>query len=290
MTGGTAEAEVFEQHRRHLIGVAYRITGSWTDAEDIAQDVWLRWADAHSDVHRPGKWLLRVTVRASVDRLRRQKRRRETYLGPWLPEPVSLAPDPEDTAELRETLTLGMLLVLESLSPLERAVFVLREAFAWDYEDIAEALGRSSAAVRQLASRAHQHVEEARPRFAADERHAAKSTERFLRACLDGNVEDLLRVLSPDVVMLSDGGGEAPAPKRPLVGASEIISFLAGLDRKAVFADAGFTLGPINTRPGIITSAHGQVLSAMTFDHDKSGRIVAIYVVSAPSKLTHISR
>jgi RNA polymerase sigma factor (sigma-70 family) len=170
MTSGTAETEIFEQHRRQVTGVAYRITGSWTDAEDIAQDVWLRWAKVHQDVDRPRNWLLRVTVRASLDRLRRLKRRRETYLGPWLPEPVSLAPDPEDTAELRDTLMVGMLLVLESLSPLERAVFVLREAFAWDYEDIAEALGRSPAAVRQLARRAHQHVEQARPRFAVDER------------------------------------------------------------------------------------------------------------------------
>jgi RNA polymerase sigma-70 factor, ECF subfamily len=193
-----------------------------------------------------------------------------------------LAPDPEDTAELRDTLTLGMLLVLESLSPLER-VFVLREAFAWDYEDIAEALSRSPAAVRQLARRAHQHVAQARPRFAVDDRHAAESTERFLRACLDGNVEDLLRVLSPDVVMYSDGGGEAPAPRRVLV------SFLAGLGRKNVFADATFTLGHLNMRPGIITITKGQVMSAVTFDYDRSGRIVAIYVISAPSKLAHVS-
>jgi RNA polymerase sigma-70 factor, ECF subfamily len=289
MTGSTAETEIFEQHRRYMTGVAYRITGSWTDAEDIAQDVWLRWADAHPDVDRPRNWLLRVTVRASLDQLRRLKRRRETYVGPWLPEPVSLAPDPEDTAELRDTLMVGMLLVLESLSPLERAVFVLREAFAWDYEDIAEALGRSPTAVRQLARRAHQHVEQARPRFAVDERRAAESTERFLRACLDGNVEDLLRVLSPDVVMYTDGGGEAPAPKRALVGAREILSFLAGLGRKNAFAGATFTLGHVNMRPGIITSTAGQVLSAMTFDHDRSGRIVAIYVISAPSKLFHVS-
>lgn len=289
MTGSTAETEIFEQHRRSLTGVAYRITGSWTDAEDIAQDVWLRWANAHSDVDKPRNWLLRVTVRASLDRLRRLKRRRETYLGPWLPEPVSLAPDPEDTAELRDTLMVGMLLVLESLSPLERAVFVLREAFAWDYEDIAEALGRSPTAVRQLARRAHQHVEQARPRFAVDERRAAESTERFLRACLDGNVETLLRVLSPDVVMYTDGGGEAPAPKRALVGAREVLSFLAGLGRKNVFADATFTVGHLNMRPGIITTTEGQVMSATTFDYDRSGRIVAIYVISAPSKLAYVS-
>jgi RNA polymerase sigma-70 factor, ECF subfamily len=289
MTSGTAETEIFEQHRRQVTGVAYRITGSWTDAEDIAQDVWLRWAKVHQDVDRPSNWLLRVTVRASLDRLRRLKRRRETYLGPWLPEPVSLAPDPEDTAELRDTLMVGMLLVLESLSPLERAVFVLREAFAWDYEEIAEALGRSPAAVRQLARRAHQHVEQARPRFAVDERRAAESTERFLRACLDGNVDDLLRVLSPDVVMYTDGGGEAPAPKRALAGVDEVLSFFAGLGRKNVFADATFRSGYLNTHPGIITSTHGQVMSAMTFDYDQSGRIVAIYVTSAPSKLAHVS-
>jgi RNA polymerase sigma-70 factor, ECF subfamily len=289
MTSGTAETEIFEQHRRQLTGVAYRITGSWTDAEDIAQDVWLRWANAHPDVDRPRNWLLRVTVRASLDRLRRLKRRRETYLGPWLPEPVSLAPDPEDTAELRDSLTVGMLLVLESLSPLERAVFVLREAFAWDHQDIAEALSRSPAAVRQLARRAHQHVEEARPRFVVDERRAAESTERFLRACLDGDVEDLLRVLSPGVVMYTDGGGEAPAPKRALIGVREVVSFLDGLGRKNALADATFALGPVNMRPGIITSTARHVLSATTFDYDPTGRIVAIYVISAPSKLAHIS-
>jgi RNA polymerase sigma-70 factor, ECF subfamily len=289
MTGSTAETEMFEQHRRQLTGAAYRITGSWTDAEDIAQDVWLRWVNTHPAVDKPRNWLLRVTVRASLDRLRRLKRRRETYLGPWLPEPVSLAPDPEDTVELRDTLMVGMLVVLESLSPLERAVFVLREAFAWDYGDIAEALGRSPTAVRQLARRAHQHVEQARPRFAVDERRATESTERFLRACLDGNVEDLLRVLSPDVVMYTDGGGEAPAPKRALVGAREVLSFLAGLGRKNAFADATFMLGHVNMRPGIITSTAGQVLSAMTFDHERSGRIAAIYVISAPSKLAHVS-
>ncbi len=289
MTGTTAETEIFEQHRRQLTGVAYRITGSWTDAEDIAQDVWLRWAKLHQEVDKPRNWLLRVTVRTSLDRLRRLKRRRETYLGPWLPEPVSLAPDPEATAELRDTLMVGMLLVLESLSPLERAVFVLREAFAWDYEDIAEALGRSPDAVRQLARRARQHVEQAGPRFVVDERRAAESTERFLRACLDGDMEDLLRVLSPDVVMYVDGGSEAPAPKRALVGAREVLSFLAGLGRKKALADARFTVGYVNMRPGIITSTEDLLLSALTFDYDQSGRIVAIYVVSAPSKLSHIS-
>jgi RNA polymerase sigma-70 factor (ECF subfamily) len=282
-------AEIFEEHRRNLTGTAYRILGSWTDAEDVVQDVWLRWATSHGEVETPGHWLVTVTVRAALDRLRRLKTRRETYVGPWLPEPVSLEPDPAYTAELKNTITIGMLLVLETLSPLERAVFVLREGFAWSHTDIAEALGRSAAAVRQLAHRAQRHVLEARPRFTADEHLAAVSTERFLRACLDGNVEDLLEVLSPDVVMISDGGGEAPAPRRTLVGAGPVLAFLVGLGRKAAFAGADFTIGPINTQPGIITSGGNAVISAVTCDIDHQGRIVAIYAISAPSKLTHVA-
>jgi RNA polymerase sigma-70 factor (ECF subfamily) len=284
-----AVTAVFEGHRRTLTGTAYRILGSWTDAEDVVQDVWFRWAASHADVENPGKWLVTVTVRAAVDRLRRLKRRREAYLGPWLPEPVSLEPDPTDTTELKDTIAIGMMVVLESLSPLERAVFVLREGFAWSHADIADALGRSPAAVRQLARRAHRHVLEARPRFTVDDQVARLSTERFLRACLDGDVEALLEVLSPDVVMISDGGGEAPAPRRPLVGAGQVLAFLAGLGRKAVFAGADFTIGSINTQPGVITSEEHAVISATTFDLDPAGRIVAMYVVSAPSKLAHVA-
>jgi RNA polymerase sigma-70 factor, ECF subfamily len=282
-------AEVFEQHRRKLTGTAYRILGSWSDAEDVVQDVWLSWAADRQEVDNPGNWLVTVTVRAAVDRLRRLKTRRETYIGPWLPEPVSLEPDPADTAEMKDTIAIGMLVVLESLSPLERAVFVLREAFSWPHADIAEALGRSPAAVRQLAHRAHRNVQQARPRYIVDDRRATESTERFLRACLDGNVEDLLEVLSPDVVMISDGGGEAPAPKRALVGAREVLAFLAGLGRKHVYAGAEFALGRVNARPGIVIRDGNEVTTAMSFDVDRRARIVAIYVVSAPSKLAHVA-
>jgi RNA polymerase sigma-70 factor (ECF subfamily) len=281
--------EVFEQHRRMLTGTAYRVLGSWSDAEDVVQDVWLRWAAGRHGVDNPENWLVTVTVRAALDRLRRLKSRREAYVGPWLPEPVSFEPDPAGTAELRDTVAIGMLVVLESLSPLERAVFVLREVFSWPYPDIAEALGRSPAAVRQLAHRAHQHIQQARPRFTVEDRHATQSTERFLQACLDGNVEDLLEVLAPDVVMISDGGGEAPAPKRALVGAREVLAFLAGLGRKRAYAGADFTIGQINAQPGIVISARDEVISAMTFDLDRQARIVAIYVVSAPSKLAHVA-
>jgi RNA polymerase sigma-70 factor (ECF subfamily) len=282
-------AEVFEQHRRKLTGTAYRILGSWSDAEDVVQDVWLRWAANQHEVDNAGNWLVTVTVRAALDRLRRLKTRREAYVGPWLPEPVSFEPDPADTAELRATVAIGMLVVLESLSPLERAVFVLREVFSWPYADIAEVLGRSPSAVRQLAHRAHRHVQQARPRFTVDDRRASESTERFLAACLDGNVQDLLDVLSPDVVMISDGGGEAPAPKRALVGAGEVLAFLAGLGRKRAFDGADFTIGQINAQPGIITTTGNQVITVTTFDIDRTGRIVAIYVVSAPSKLAYIA-
>jgi RNA polymerase sigma factor (sigma-70 family) len=282
-------AEVFEQHRRKLTGTAHRILGSWNDAEDVVQDVWLRWAADQHEVDNPESWLVTVTARAALDRLRRLKTRRETYIGPWLPEPVSFEPDPADTAELRDTVAIGMLVVLESLSPLERAVFVLREVFSWPYVDIAEALGRSPAAVRQLVHRAHRHVRQARPRFTVDDRRAVESTERFLQACLDGNVEDLLEVLSPDVVMIIDGGGEAPAPKRALVGAREVLAFLAGLGRKRAFAGAEFSLGRVIAQPGVIISAGNEVISAMTFDLDRRDRIVAIYVVCAHAKLAHVA-
>lgn len=281
--------EVFEQHRRKLTGTAYRILGSWSDAEDVVQEVWLRWAAEQYEVANPESWLVTVTARAAVDRLRRLKTRRESYIGPWLPEPVSFEPDPADTAEMKDTIAVGMLVVLESLSALERAVFVLREVFAWPYRDIAEALGRSPEAVRQLAHRAHGHVQQARPRFTVDDRRAAQSTERFLQACRDGNIEHLLEVLSPDVVMTIDSGGEVPAPKRALVGAREVLTFFAGLGRKDVFAGADFTLGQINAEPGIIISASNQVITAMTFDLDRIARIVAIYVVYAPSKLAHVT-
>jgi RNA polymerase sigma-70 factor (ECF subfamily) len=288
-SGGPSADEVFEEHRRALTGAAYRILGSWTDAEDVVQDVWLRWAAGHATVADPSRWLSTVTVRAALDRLRRLKSARERYLGPWLPEPISDDPGPEATAERRDTLALGMLVVLESLSPLERTVFVLREGFAWSNADIAEALGKSQDAVRQLAHRAQHHVRQARPRFTVDRDLAAASTELFLRACLDGNVQNLLEVLAPDVVMISDGGGEAPAPRRALVGADQVLAFLAGLGRKDAFAGATFAIGTVNAQPGLITCIDDAVVSAMSFDTDAQGRITAIYVVAAPSKLTHLA-
>jgi RNA polymerase sigma factor (sigma-70 family) len=289
MTSGTAETEIFEQHRRQVTGVAYRITGSWTDAEDIAQDVWLRWAKVHQDVDRPRNWLLRVTVRASLDRLRRLKRRRETYLGPgsrnrsvWhqiLRTPRSFA-TPSWLgcswcwrACLRSSAPSSCFgrrsRGITRTSPKRWAGHPLR--FGNWLDEPTSTSNRPGRGLRWMSAR------------------AAESTERFLRACLDGNVDDLLRVLSPDVVMYTDGGGEAPAPKRALVGAHEVLSFFAGLGRKNVFADSTFGISYLNTHPGIITSTHGQVMSAMTFDYDPSGRIVAIYVTSAPSKLAHVS-
>ena len=260
------KAEIFERRRRSMTGVAYRITGSWTDAGDIGQDVWLRSANAHSDVDKPRNWLLRVTVRASLDRLRRLKRRRETYLG-LAPGTGHLARIPGRRGARRRARSgcSWCRRACPARASRVRASGGVRVGF----EDIAEALGRSPDTVRQLARRGHRHVGRARPRFAVDERRAAEGTERFLRACLDGNIELLLRVLSPDVVMYTDGGSEAPAPKRALVGAREVLSFLAGLGRKNAFADATFTL-PCQHGPGITTRTEDQVLSASTFDYDRS--------------------
>jgi len=217
-----AVAAAFEGHRRLLTGIAYRILGSWTEAEDLIQDVWPRWETNAADVESPEGWLRRVTVRAAIDRLRRLQRRRETYPGPWLPEPVAMLPDPAQVVEDRDSVSVGMLLVLETLSPLERAVFVLRQGFDWSHEEIGDVLGRSATTVRQLDHRARRHVADRRPRYEADETTARATAESFLRACLNGDVTGLLAMLAPGVVLHSDAGGEARAPRRPIREAKKV--------------------------------------------------------------------
>lgn len=284
-----AAARTFDEHRRKLTGISYRILGSWTEAEDVVQDVWPRWEANAAHVDSAEGWLHRVTVRASIDRLRRLKRRRETYPGSWLPEPVSLLPDPAQVAEDHDTISVGMLLVLETLSPLERAVYVLRQGFAWSHQEIADALGRSATAIRQLDHRARNHVAERRPRYAADEATAKSTAETFLRACLQGDVTQLLAVLAPDVTLHSDAGGEAKAPRRPILGAHKVATFLAAVGTTPL-PDITFTISQVNTRLALVaTGPHGPV-SAMCFDADKDGKILALYLMAAPSKLTHLTK
>lgn len=231
--------DVFEEHRAVLTGVAYRMLGRVADAEDVVQDAWLRWSSAdREDVREPRAFLVRVTTRLAIDRLRHVRSRHEAYVGPWLPEPVVTAyglsvPDTVEHAVLAESVSLAVLVVLESLSPLERAVFVLREAFGFPYAEIATTLDRSEAAVRQLAGRARRHVEERKPRYDVDPALRRDLTERFLAAAAGGDLTRLLALLAPDVRLVSDSGGKSKAPRRIIESADKVGRFLfaVGQDR-----------------------------------------------------------
>ncbi|MFJ9710113.1 RNA polymerase sigma-70 factor [Streptomyces sp. NPDC101234] len=237
MTADTL-TDVFEEHRPVLMGVAYRMLGRVADAEDVVQDAWLRWSRAdRGEVREPRGYLVRITTRLAVDRYRQIQARRETYVGPWLPEPyvtdfAATAPDTAERAELADSVSLAVVVVLESLSPLERAVFVLREAFGFPHAEIAAMLDRGEAAVRQLAGRARRHVDERRPRYEVDPAQRRDLTERFLAAAAEGDLEGLMSLLAPDVRLVSDGGGKATAALRVIVTPAKVGRFLLGVARK----------------------------------------------------------
>jgi RNA polymerase sigma-70 factor (TIGR02957 family) len=293
---------VFDEHRGLLVSVAYRVLGSVTDAEDAVQEAWLRWSGVnHTEVDDPRAFLVRVTTRLAIDRLRRAKARRESYVGPWLPEPVltGQAPpgqDPAEDAAMAESVSMAMLVVLETLSPLERAVFVLREAFGMPHAEIADVLGRKEEAVRQLARRAREHVRERRTRFDADRGEQRRVTERFLEATLTGDVEALMAVLSPGVTLVADGGGKALAPRRPVVGAEKVARFLvavAGEERTARFLESVGSgpsgevrvhLAPVNGETGVVITAGGEPISTLILDVS-DGVVQNVHLVANPEKL-----
>src|SRR5215210_6646521 len=259
-------ARVFDEHRGLLVSVASRVLGSVTDAEDAVQEAWLRWSGVdHSGVDDPRAFLVRVTTRLAIDRLRRAKARRESYVGPWLPEPVLTKQDPAEDAAMAESVSMAMLVVLETLSPLERAVFVLREAFGMPYAEIADVLGRKDDAVRQLGRRARDHVQQRRSRFDADQSEQRRVTERFLQATSTGNLDALMAVLSPGVTLVADGGGRVLAPRRPVLGAEKVARFLLAVateERMArslksvgsepIVADLRVRVALVNGGPGIL--------------------------------------
>ena len=288
----------FDRHRRLLFDVAYQMLGSVADAEDTVQDTWLRWSAAdRSGVADERSYLVRITTRLALDRLTSARARRETYVGPWLPEPLVTGPmvtggagavDPADAADVGEQVSLALLVVLESLSPAERAVFVLREAFGMSHAEVADALGRSEAAVRQMAHRAREHVQARRPRFEADRRETREVTERFLAACVGGDVEDLMAVLSPGVVLMTDGGGVTKAALRPILGADKVARFLlavtpAGLDAPGLRT----ALADVNGRPGLVAWCDTGPLMAISLVVT-GGRIEQALAVLNPEKLTGI--
>lgn len=302
---GRDPARVFDEHRGLLVSVAYRVLGSITDAEDAVQEAWLRWSNVdHSRVADPRAFLVRVTTRLAIDRLRRAKARRESYVGPWLPEPVltgrgRLGQDPPEDAAMAESVSMAMLVVLETLSPLERAVFVLREAFGMPHSEIADVLGRREEAVRQLARRAREHVRERRTRFDADRGEQRRVTERFLEAATGGDLEGLMAVLSPGVELVADGGGKALAPRRPVHGAEKVARFLVAIvgeeptDRFLESVGLGSSgevrvrMAPVNGETGVVITVGGEPISALVLDvYD--GMVRTIRLVANPEKLAGV--
>jgi RNA polymerase sigma-70 factor (TIGR02957 family) len=294
-------ARVFDEHRDLLISVAYRVLGSVTDAEDTVQEAWLRWCKVDlAEVSNPRAFLVRVTTRLAIDRLRRVKARRESYVGPWLPEPVLTGYDVAEDVALAESVSMAMLVVLETLSPLERAVFVLREAFGMPYAEIGEVVGRKEEAVRQLARRARDHVQERRSRFEADQTEQRKVTEIFLEATSSGDLEALMGVLAPGVTLVADGGGRALAPRRPIRGAEKVARFLLAVateERMARFlrsvgsepvaADLRVHTAPVNGGPGVVITSQGRPVSALVLDVS-DGAVQTIHLVANPEKLAGV--
>jgi RNA polymerase sigma-70 factor (ECF subfamily) len=280
---GMTDEDPFVAHRNLLFTVAYEMLGSAADAEDVVQETWLRWdgVDA-AEVHDPRAYLVRIVTRQALNRLRTLARRREDYVGEWLPEPLLTAPDVADDVELAESVSMAMLTVLETLGPTERAVFVLREVFDTPYDEIAVAVGKSSAAVRQIAVRARNHVAARRPRVDVDRTEQQAVVERFLAAVQTGDLQGLLDALAPDVVMLADGGGVAQAIRKPLRGAEPVARLLANF---AAFAPNG-VVEPVwlNGAPGARIDADGE-LTAVSLVVE-NGRITRIMAVRNPAKLT----
>ncbi|MGD9893487.1 MAG: RNA polymerase sigma-70 factor [Dehalococcoidia bacterium] len=284
----TEAVRTFAEHRELLFAIAYRMLGRAADAEDVVQDAWLRWANAEREaVRAPRAFLVRVTTRLAIDRLRRLKARRETYVGSWLPEPVLTGPDVAEEVELAESVSMALLVVLETLSPLERAVFVLHEVFALTYAEIGETLGRGEATVRQLGHRAQDHVHARHARYTTDQQMHQQVTERFLTACTTGDIPGLMSVLAPGVTLVADGGGRAPAPSRPIEGADKVARFLAAVIERELASGLRIVRMDVNGGPGFVAVSGTAPVATMTFDV-ADGRVQAIYLVANPDKLTAV--
>jgi RNA polymerase sigma-70 factor (TIGR02957 family) len=280
--------EAFVAHRNLLFTVAYEMLGSATDAEDVLQETWLRWVGVDLDAVRDQRaYLVRITTRQALIRLRTLARRKESYVGPWLPEPLLTTPDVAENVELADSVSMAMLLVLETLAPTERAVFVLREVFDLAYGEIAEAVDKSPAAVRQIAHRARAHVAARRPRGAVSPAEARRALEAFQRAVETGELQNLLDLLAPDVVFLGDGGGVVQAVLRPVVGADQVAGLLAGLPRFG----GERSVGPaqINGCPALIVRRNGEIDSVVAVRIDE-GKITGLYVVRNPEKLSRVEQ
>lgn len=290
-----SSVEVFTEYRPLLFTIAYEILGSAADAEDALQESYLRWSTVdESEVENPRAYLAQIVTRQALNQLRSARRRREEYVGSWLPEPIRTQPDASEDAVLAESVTMAMLLVLETLGPDERAVFVLREVFGFSHREVAESVGKTEDAVRQIAHRARSHVHARRRRFTPPSDEAQAVVGKFLTAAVTGDVQALMDLMAPDVVEISDGGGKVSAARRPIVGREQVARFMVGLTR---LAPAGLRFEPavFNNVPSMIVhTADGLDLVAMfeltTSGSDSAGLISGIYLVRNPDKLEAVDR
>ena len=276
----------FVTHRNLLFTVAYEMLGSAADAEDVVQETWLRWSGVdQADVRDPRAYLVRIATRQALNRLRSVSRLREDYVGQWLPEPLLTGPDVGDDTELAENISIAMLTVLETLGPAERAVFVLREVFDTPYDEIAEVVGKTPGAVRQMAHRARQHVAARRPRMQVDRAEQQAVVEKLMAAIATGDVHGLVEVLAPDVILIADGGGQVTAARRPITGVERVATFLS---RLVDLPDLVATTAWFNAMPGARIDVRGEATAVSLVVED--GRITRIYAMRNPHKLGRLDK
>jgi RNA polymerase sigma-70 factor (ECF subfamily) len=283
-------ATIFEEQRSYLFSIAYRLLGTVGDAEDLVQDAYLRWRNASDEqVRSPRAYLATIVVRLCLDHLRSARSRREVYVGPWLPEPLVTTgrADLTDTLELRESLSFAFLLMLEKLTPLERAVFVLREVFDFDYSEIAVTVDKSEANCRQVFHRAKRRIHEGEVRFEAPPDLLQELTEQFMRAATSGNLDQVVRLLADDVVHTPDGGGKVAAGTRPIVSPDRVARGMLGNLRKMP-PDRAW-IEEINGQPAIVATLHGRAYAVMLLEI-RDGQIRRVYTVANPDKLADVAR
>jgi RNA polymerase sigma-70 factor (ECF subfamily) len=292
MESETRVSDRFEDYWDLLFGISYRMLGSVIDAEDVVQETWLRWRQADpGEVENTRGYLVRAVTRTSIDHLRRSRVRREEYVGPWLPEPLLTSPDVAESAELAESVDMAFLVLLEALSPVERAVFVLHEVFAVPYPEISEIIGRSQTAVRQVGHRSRQRVQRKQRRYSPGPREHREAVELFVSACLGGDLDTLLKVLAPDVTMWADSDGKSETPRVPLHGGRTIAEYfvsMAGLYPP----DVSLRIETVNGSPAVVITAKGSVFAVVTVDietkSDGGWWISAVRAVRNPAKLGRI--
>jgi RNA polymerase sigma-70 factor (ECF subfamily) len=287
--------QVFNDHRELLFSVVYNILGSVADTEDVLQETWLSWTGRSEGVEHPRAYLVRIAVNRALAQRATISRRRETYVGPWLPEPLvrplTDAPDAADAAVRAESVSMALLVVMETLTPLERAVFVLHEVFGYAHTETAEILGRSPAAVRQIAHRAREHVHARRPRYEPDPRVRQQVTERFLAAALGGDLDELLRILAPDVTLWGDGGGKAHTVGglRPVYGRDKVARLLTAVAQRTGAAALDVVYRSVNGDPSALLLAGDAPYAVIVLDLTPDGdQVCGIYAVANPDKLSHV--